>query len=227
MLLATATAAVAEDDGWMLPGTFTGNVAVTNDYVFRGFTQTQENAAIQGGFDWDSGHGFYLGTWASNFQFGAPGEGSVEWDVYGGYKGTLGKFTYDVGAIGYLYPGTDKALNYQWWEASAKVGYDFGVAAVSGGISYTPDYFGGLEDSWYYAGKLLVPVGVEGLTVDGTIGLQDLKGPFADTVDYSIGVTYAMKWFTTDVRFIDTDGPAATCRRVCDSRVVVKISRSF
>jgi len=226
-LVAATTAAVAQDDDGLLPGTFTGNVALTNDYVFRGYTQTQEDVAIQGGFDWDSGFGVYVGTWASNFQFGFPGEGSTELDVYGGYKGAIGDFTYDIGAIGYLYPGTIKALDYEWWEASAKAGYDFGVAAVSGSISYTPDYFGGLDKSWYYAGKLSAPIGLDGLTIDGTIGRQDLTGGLDDVTDYSVGITYAMKWFTTDLRYHDTNGDSVACKSVCDSRVVVKVSRSF
>jgi uncharacterized protein (TIGR02001 family) len=108
-----------------------------------------------------------------------------------------------------------------------KAGYDLDFAAVTAGISYTPDFFGGLDDSWYYQGKLTVPVGFEGLSVDGTIGFQDFKNPFPDVVDYSVGISYAMKWFTTDVRYIDTDGPSAGCRDICDGRVVVKFSRSF
>ncbi len=230
LLGATTTAAMAQEEGGLLPGSFTGNVALTNDYVFRGFTQTQEKAAIQGGLDWDTGMGFYLGTWASNIQFGLPGEGSMEWDVYGGYRGAIDKFTYDVGLIGYLYPGTDAGLTYKWWEVSAKVGYDFDFAALSAGVSYTPDYFGGLDNAVYYTGKLAVPVtisGLEGLTIDGTVGLQNMKSPFTDTMDYSIGVAYAMEWFTTEVRYINTDGSAALCRNVCDGRVVVKVSRSF
>ena len=217
-------AAAADEEASSLPGTFTGNVALTNDYVYRGYTQTQEKAAIQGGLDWDSGVGFYLGTWGSNMKFGAPGEGSMELDVYGGYKGAIEKFTYDVGALGYIYPGTNKALNYNWWEAHLVVGYDFGVVQTSAGFYYTPDYFGGNGSGVYYTGKLLVPI-VEGLSIDGTIGRTDVKGTALDYTDYSIGITYAFKWFTTDVRFYDTD--VKGCTNVCDNRVVVKISRSF
>ena len=68
---AMADEAEAEKSKW---GTFTGNVALTNDYVFRGFSQTLEHAAIQGGLDWDSGMGIYLGTWASNVEFTSAGE---------------------------------------------------------------------------------------------------------------------------------------------------------
>jgi len=228
LLIGAMAPAVAADEEAKSPyGTFTGNVAFTNDYVYRGYTQTMEKAAVQGGLDWDSGVGFYLGTWGSNMKFGAAGEGSMEWDVYGGYKGAIDKFTYDVGALAYLYPGTNKSLNYNWWEAHVVVGYDFGVVQTSAGVYYTPDYFGANGNGMYYTGKVLVPLAsiVEGLSVDGTIGRTDVKGTALDYTDYSVGITYAFKWFTTDVRYYDTN--VKGCKDVCDSRVVVKFSRAF
>lgn len=227
LMLAMAATTVHAGNDEMLPGTFAANIAVTNDYVFRGFTQTQEDAAVQGGIDWYSLSGVYFGAWASNFDFGLPGEGDVKLDVYGGYKGKIDNFSYDISATRYFYPSTAKALDYDWYEFAGKVGYDFGVASVSGGVAYTPDFFGGLDDGFYYSGKVKVPVGFEGLSVDATIGYQDLKTGRDSIADYSIGATYAMEWFTTDVRFIDTDGDKVGCRKVCDSRVVVKLSRSF
>ena len=55
---------------------FSANVALTTDYIFRGFSQTDEGAAIQGGMDmtWNI---FYVGVWGSNLDFGnAPGNGN-------------------------------------------------------------------------------------------------------------------------------------------------------
>ena len=43
-------AAAAKDTGW-LPGGLSGNVAIYSDYSFRGISQTNRNAAIQGGID--------------------------------------------------------------------------------------------------------------------------------------------------------------------------------
>jgi uncharacterized protein (TIGR02001 family) len=51
------------------PHTFTGNVGVVNDYVFRGLTQTNGKPAIQGGFDYSHASGFYAGTWLSNISW--------------------------------------------------------------------------------------------------------------------------------------------------------------
>ena len=45
--------------------TLSANVAIASDYVFRGFSQTAEGLAIQGGFDATCGS-FYIGVWASN-----------------------------------------------------------------------------------------------------------------------------------------------------------------
>src|SRR5262249_58177814 len=46
------------------------NIALATEYVFRGFSQTSEGAAVQGGFDATCGM-FYAGVWASNLDWGA------------------------------------------------------------------------------------------------------------------------------------------------------------
>lgn len=116
------------------PHTFTGNVGVVSDYVFRGLSQTNGKPAIQGGFDYVHASGFYAGVWLSNISWftdqnagvksnavalsspgsvGAPytlnksNQTSLEADFYGGYKGSFaGDATYDIGLIRYQYPGT-------------------------------------------------------------------------------------------------------------------------
>ena len=102
--------------------TITGNVGLFSQYIFRGLTQTNRKPAVQGGFDYAHSSGFYAGTWASNISWlrenasttaggvtvpnGTYGEGgSMEWDFYGGYKGTVGDFSYDLGTLYYWYPG--------------------------------------------------------------------------------------------------------------------------
>ena len=62
------------------------NIGVTSNYLWRGVTQTDDGAAIQGGIDWSHDSGFYLGTWASNIDWGV-GSSGVEVDFYGGYAG--------------------------------------------------------------------------------------------------------------------------------------------
>lgn len=93
----------------------TANVALTSNYKFRGQDQDLSKnktfkPAIQGGFDYDFGNGFYAGNWNSSVDWTSNGNNSIETDFYGGYKGDLGNgLSYDVGALAYLYPGSGSA----------------------------------------------------------------------------------------------------------------------
>ena len=64
LLLASAVATALSAPAAVLaadasPHTFTGNVGLFSQYIFRGLTQTNEKAAIQGGFDYSHSSGFY------------------------------------------------------------------------------------------------------------------------------------------------------------------------
>ena len=84
-----------------------GNVALSSDYIWRGITQTNGEAAISGGFDLAADNGFYLGTWASN---ASAGTASMELDIYLGFSGEMAEnMTYDIGYISVNYPGNDGA----------------------------------------------------------------------------------------------------------------------
>ena len=104
---AFAAPAIAEEAAG--PHSFSANVALVSDYVFRGISQTQNRPAIQGGFDYSHSSGLYLGTWGSNVSWvqdtGMKTNNSLELDVYGGYKGAVGPVSYDVGVLQYYYPG--------------------------------------------------------------------------------------------------------------------------
>ncbi len=86
--------------------TFTGNIGLTSDYRFRAISQTYNESAVQGGFDYANSSGFYLGTWASNVSSDLYNNGGLELDLYGGYKFVpLPDFTIDTGIYEYYYPG--------------------------------------------------------------------------------------------------------------------------
>jgi uncharacterized protein (TIGR02001 family) len=113
------------------PHTLTANVGLYSQYIFRGLTQTNEDPAVQGGFDYSYAFSeapvtLYIGTWASNISWlkenfttvanGTQGQysggGSMEWDWYGGLRGNFGKsdFTYDAGLLYYWYPGDTASI---------------------------------------------------------------------------------------------------------------------
>src|SRR5690606_40648673 len=94
LLAATVTAllspsAFAATPEPISPHSFSANVSLTNDYRFRGYTQTNMRPAIQGGFDYSHASGFYLGNWNSNVADEVFGN-NIEMDVYGGYSTSFG-----------------------------------------------------------------------------------------------------------------------------------------
>jgi uncharacterized protein (TIGR02001 family) len=89
------------------------NVGIVSDYRVRGIAQTSFKPALQGGIDLALKSGIYLGTAFSNVkwvkEFNGATKGSLEVDLYGGYKGQFAsnQFSYDVGLITYQYPGNN------------------------------------------------------------------------------------------------------------------------
>ena len=105
--LAIPGVAMAEDSP------FSGNVALTTDYLARGITQTDHRGAIQGGFDYVNPNGFFAGAWGSNISWltdvgtnnKCNGAG-LELDTYAGYTASFATdFTYTVGFLRYNYCG--------------------------------------------------------------------------------------------------------------------------
>ncbi len=93
--------------------TITGSIAVVNDYLFRGLSQTNRKPAVQAGIEYDHHSGWYAGAWGSNISWlsdasttAAPLSSSLEVDLYTGYRGSFSSdWTYDVGLYEYYYPG--------------------------------------------------------------------------------------------------------------------------
>ncbi|OOZ23477.1 hypothetical protein BOW35_02205 [Solemya velum gill symbiont] len=153
----------------------TANIGVTSNYLWRGTSQTDDAPAVSGGIDYAHESGFYLGTWASNIDWGTTG---VELDIYGGYANELeGGLGYDVGLISYIYPSDDYD-DSNFTELYLNLSY----GPVSGGIAYTvaadwDDH----SDLYYWASAGFEPA--ESWNISATVGHYD----FEDNLDYSHG----------------------------------------
>lgn len=206
--------------------TFSGNAGIVTDYVYRGISQTDEGPAVQGGFDVGHSSGLYAGIWGSNVDFNDEDEAHVEIDYYLGYSGEVSGFNYDVGALYYSYPGADSDLDYDFWEIAGAVGYDFDVAALSGSINYSPDFFGSTGDAFYYAAAVDVPLPYD-FSFTGHAGYQTIDDG-EDYTDWSLGFGYAVAGFDLSLAYYDTDlDEPEECADGCAERVVFGVSRSF
>jgi len=214
-----------------------GNVALTTDYRFRGWSQTTSDPAVQGGFDYNHDSGFYVGTWGSNVEFA----GSLELDYYAGFANDINdSIGYDVGVIYYDYPGGDLGgVDPEFWEVYGGLSGDLGPVSLSGTISYSDDYFGETGKAWYY--DLVASYGLPydiSLNAhfcyqtidDGSIKDDGFFSSDEDSYkDWSIGVTKTMWDLDFDLSYIDTNLSDSDCfgNNVCDSTVVFSISKSL
>ncbi len=230
LLVLGAIAAAAAAPAFAQDVTISGNVALATDYTFRGVSQTDESPAVQGGFDATFGSsGFYAGTWASNINFGTGGA-NLELDVYGGYKFAAGPVNFDVGVIGYLYPGaSDDAAELDYWEGYIKPSIaltkEFTVGAA---VYYSPEFTGESGDATYFEVNGAYAVSPE-LTFSGAVGMQsvDLSGFFAGEDDYTtwnIGGTYTAAGLGFDLRYVGTDVDNAP---IYDDRFVFSIKKAM
>jgi uncharacterized protein (TIGR02001 family) len=186
---------------------FTANVGLFSEYIFRGIAQTGGNPAIQGGFDYAHASGFYAGTWASNISwledFGAYHRSSVEWDVYGGYRNNFpgSDFFYDLGAYGYLYPGSRNpgVADADTWELYGALGWKW--ASVKFSYSLT-DYFGARPDAsqrktdgtWYIDASATYPIGETGFAILAHVGHLDVRHDGSDSDLATLGKVSYTDW---------------------------------
>lgn len=89
------------------------NVGLGTDYRYRGISQTRLKPALSAGADYTHASGWYVGTWLSSIRWikDAGGRAPIEWDIYGGYRGTAGPLSYDLGVLRYQYPGHDLGVS--------------------------------------------------------------------------------------------------------------------
>lgn len=217
-LLASAGAASAQDVS------VTANVAVASDYVFRGISQTDEGAAVQGGVDLTVGS-FYAGVWASNVDF--LDNTDAEIDVYGGYRGEAAGFAYDVGVVTYLYaPGANQ--DYDYVELKAAASRAVGPATFGAAVYFSPDFFGLDDEATYleFNAAYAVPQ-VSGLTLTSAVGKQWLSTT-DDYVTWNVGGTYAFAGtpLALDVRYHDNDYDLSAAP-ITDGRIVATLKAVF
>ena len=161
IVLATAVASVLSSG--VAVAELSANAAVTSNYIWRGISQTNDQAAGQGGIDWGSDSGLYAGTWVSNVAFGNEAGGGYEMDVYAGFAGEAGGLGYDLGVITYQYP---VAPNTNFTEVYASGTFSM----VTVGVAYTVDAASGNADLPFDSGDMYVNG-----SIDFTAGKSDVS----------------------------------------------------
>jgi len=232
-LAALTTPAMAQDDDG-LGLTITGGANLVSDYRFRGFSQSNEDWAIQGNVTVTHKSGAYAGFWGSSNQ----GQGEI--DLIGGFSheiasGIIG----DIGVTYYLYPnrtalGTPGAGFTSGFKGSNElvepyVSLSTTVGPVTGklGFAYAPkqDYFlslsgnGRRSENTYLWGDASAMIPSTPVKLSGHVGWTSnsyLRGVLvdavsgrsrADVIDFGAGASVNYKVLTFGLNFVATNTP--------------------
>jgi len=191
------------------------NVAMSTDYVWRGFTQTLGDPATSGGFDYAHESGAYAGIWGSNVDFGTTA--NMEFDAYAGYAADVAEGVgIDVGVIRYMYPD-EGALN--WNEVYGSVSY----MGATLGLAYSDDVYGGDVDGIYYSAgyEAALPMDV---TLSASIGYYDIDASNANSFDWKVAVSREYQGIGVELAYFDVDSDTNS---LDDDGLVFTLSKSM
>lgn len=202
--LALPFAAQAQDESesdWE----FSGELTITSDYVWRGVSQTDENPAVQPGFEAAHSSGFYAGAWASNVDFDTPGDGiDVEVDIYAGWSFDLSDaVNMDLSVTRYLYPGANSGFNIDYNEYAASFTF---VETYYATISYADDMVNSNVESVYLQFGGDWELGESGWGLSAAIGRFDFDSGIGDYTDFLLGVNRSFGPANVALTYTGTSG---------------------
>lgn len=239
-LLMAGVSASAEEAA--SPVTVTGSAAFTTDYLFRGISQTSNNAAVQGAMTFSHESGVYFSLWGSSI---ASGAGGMELDTLLGFAGKAGDVGYDVGVMRYNYPGlndntlgvTDAAGNpvdADYNEVYASVS----AAGAKLGVNFSPDYFAESGEFLYVYAAYATEVAGVGLSA--SVGFNSFEDTAAmaqalgyagsddSYIDYKVAVSKGFAGVTAELAYMGSDiDDTDLAGGIGEGRAVATLSKAF
>jgi uncharacterized protein (TIGR02001 family) len=203
---------------------YSWNAAIASDYVFRGVSQTDEEASLQLGADLNFENGFYAGIWGSNVDFG-DGSPDVEIDTYIGWNWDLSEsWNLDLMLTRYNYIGEDDGFgDGDYNELIGALAWNEMVTLT---VGYTNDVYGLDENGYYYnlAGSWDLGAGV-GLDIGFGLSQFDEDTGIEDYNDYSISVNRDFGPVNAALGFYGTDADGDfNFGETADNRFVLTLS---
>jgi uncharacterized protein (TIGR02001 family) len=240
-MLFTATHATAAE-----PVTVTGSAAFTSDYLFRGVSQTSNNAAVQGAMTFTHESGAYFSLWGSSIAFSAGSfqSSGLELDTLLGFSGKAGEVAYDVGVMRYNYPGLSTNNNCCTNSMGKVVEADYNeiYASISTmgakvGFNYSPDYFESDKFMYLYASY---GTEVSGVGLSASVGMNKFDSAAMMTqalgttgkddsyMDYKVAASKAIGGVTIEGAYIGSDIDDMECGAgLCEGRFVLTATKGF
>ncbi len=144
LLLAAADVGTAEAEGLASGLTLGGNLVLTSDYIYRGVSSSNNEAALQADLHVTSSGGSFLGLWGSTRDSNLEPYANYDLEIYLGQRFDLGSaWTATVSARSHYLLGGPQEYSDDYQEIGAAVTYldvwTVAVTAIPNAVRY-----------WYY-----------------------------------------------------------------------------
>lgn len=234
LLIITATPTCADTSTSTY--TVSGGATLVSDYRFRGISQTNKRAAVQGTFTVAHASGFYGTVWGSSIDDYVYNGADQEIDLSAGYRKTIGKMTIDGGVLYYYYPGSG-GINSDFFEPYVSVAQAVGPLTAKITANYAPRQSAlsigdGRENNLYLAADLSAALPKTPFSLTGHLG--HTYGPSYLSIgkgytDWSLGAAVTVKGLTAGLAYVDTDNVFITPsgRNAAGVGVVASIGVAF
>lgn len=170
------------------------SVGIANTYVFRGLDMGSGTPAVSGALDYGHSSGAYAGVWATSGD-----DAGDEYNVYVGFGGEAGDFTYDINYLAYLYPEAESMGLDDFGEVTVGLGYKALSAFVS--VPVTSD-----QSGTYTYFNVSYAVDAFGIALGHNAGDEDEGVETYTHVDLSYQYNDNLSFMVTKIVDSDVDG---------------------
>ena len=200
--------------------TFGGDVAVTSDYIYRGFSETDDKAAAQVDLHASLATGTFAGLWSSSLDNKYPPYASYELEEYIGQRFDLSSaWNTSITATNYSYLGGQQYYSSDYQQISASVSYldrwTFSLAAIPNAVRYWDPYHIGRYPAYdaETSGQWLI---AKGFYATAGAGYYLFTGTHATTIAHpaigyaygNVGFAYEWRSWRVDVGYFLTQSRA-------------------
>lgn len=168
---------------------WSGNMALTSDYVWRGSSQTRENPAPQGGLRFTHASGLYASVWGSAVEFRPDNGARSEFDLAAGWSGKLvDDWALDLYLLRYQYPSATSRLNWNELNASATWRDNYWLA-----VGHSDNAMASRTRGSYLLLGARAPIAAQ-WRVEASVARYVLDRRYADSYTHgAVGVVWAFK----------------------------------
>ena len=180
----------------------------TSNYVYRGYSKSNNAPAFQGNIDYEHPLGFFIGTWVSQVDFGDrhyKDRANIEANPYVGVNlGLSENWRFDTTLAGYLYDGKVYGHEADYGEINALLHFR-DLLTARFGASY--DAYGRGRSTLDYEINMRYPV-TDTVEVSGGLGYEDANTVLTYSYVYwNIGVGWFLyKHAALALRYYDAHG---------------------